>query len=161
MPDSEEYWVPWHSVMKRRVEEAMALALPSIDRLLHRLNKHDLSICAFARINEGPGYVTLMQDSLGDPNNWEYHYDEFARAKSRLSIRTGKDSREVILLHPELLRPGDIKWWGSISRGNLVIGASGLECHEDEASCKILYTFYSMLSETDVANDAPEAYYRI
>jgi len=160
MPGKGTCWIKPRDAEKRRAEEALRLALPTIDRVLDRLGKTDLYVCVLIKIDEDPGLMHLAQISMGRVNKWEYQYDEIARAKARLSARTGMNSREVLLLHPELLQPGDIKWWGSVVNSSIIVAASGLESWEDEAICKVVSALYSMLNETEIENNrSQEGYY--
>ena len=65
--------------------------------------------------------------AVGDPSIWLYRYDEIARGKTKLSARTGMSARQVIELHPELLCPSDVKYWGNTIVGNIIVSCSCCE----------------------------------
>lgn len=54
-----------------------------------------------------------------------------ARNKANVCWRTGKDTLEVVHLHPCLLLGGDTKWPGGIVRGGLAVAVSGLKWEYD------------------------------
>lgn len=77
----------------------------------------------------------LYEMSFGNPKRWEHPYDEIARAKARLSFRTGQNTRIVATEEPWLFREGDTKYVGSVVSGPsnlLVVAFSGAEDYVDE-----------------------------
>ncbi|PIR86506.1 hypothetical protein COU13_00565 [Candidatus Kaiserbacteria bacterium CG10_big_fil_rev_8_21_14_0_10_43_70] len=55
-----------------------------------------------------------------------------ARAKARMSWRTGYSSRTLIYEKPHLLLPGDSRFPGSAVLDNVVTGVSGADAWDDE-----------------------------
>lgn len=77
--------------------------------------------------------VIVHRRSVGDPKEWMHPYDDIATLKADLSARTGLPTR---LLHtPEyrhLLRPTDVRYWGSVIEEGLVVACSGVQPDFDE-----------------------------
>ena len=57
----------------------------------------------------------------------------FARAKARVSWRTGRDSHDVLTPAPHRLEPGDTLLWGSVCVDGIVVAVSGMQPWYDEA----------------------------
>ena len=74
----------------------------------------------------------LFEHSVGDLAEWEWPYDVYARGKALITWRTRLSSREVILMKPHLLEPGDPRYWGSAIIDDAISGCSGFEPHFDE-----------------------------
>lgn len=62
----------------------------------------------------------------------ENPYDAFAEAKCLLAYRTEMSTREVALLYPTLLLPGDIVYPGGIYYRGIAVGVSGVDNWDDE-----------------------------
>lgn len=77
--------------------------------------------------------AVLYEESVGDPREWDADYAAYARAKARLSWRTGRASREVHALLPHLLNARDTRVWGSVATDGIVVGVSGADPWYDEA----------------------------
>lgn len=75
----------------------------------------------------------LHEHAVGDPAQWDADYGAFARAKARLSWRTGMDSHMVQQFRPHLLNQGDCLLWGGIVLDDLVVSVSGADPWFDEA----------------------------
>ncbi len=77
----------------------------------------------------------LAMSSYGIQREWEHPYDRIAHGKFDISVRTGMPSREVQMLHPELLVEGDVIYGGSAVLGDIVVAGSGVQAYFDEAIC--------------------------
>jgi hypothetical protein len=65
--------------------------------------------------------------------HWDADYAAFARAKARVSWRTGRDGHDVLTLTPHRLEPGDTLLWGSVCLDGIVVAVSGMQPWYDEA----------------------------
>ena len=74
----------------------------------------------------------LLEHAVGDRALWDADYAAFARAKARVSWRTGRDAHLVATVAPHWLAPGDTVLWGAVARDGLVIGVSGADPWYDE-----------------------------
>ena len=68
-----------------------------------------------------------------DGKPFAYPYDEIARGKAMLSLRTGRSSREIVEFAPHLLREGDVLHPGSVVVNGLIVAVSGWDDWDDEA----------------------------
>lgn len=91
-----------------------------------------------ARSSCDGNYAVIAERSFGSRAAWLYPYDEIAHGKARMTARTGLSSKEVLLMRPDLLAPGDIKFWGSAILGSLVVACSGVQPWYDHAMANII-----------------------
>lgn len=70
---------------------------------------------------------------FGDQNKWDADYGEFARAKAKISWKTGLDGHVVQEIKPHLLSAGDTVLWGSVVLDGIVVAVSGADAWFDEA----------------------------
>jgi hypothetical protein len=76
----------------------------------------------------------LLEHAVGKPRaQWDADYGMYARAKAKVSWRTGRDSSQVQLLSPHLLERGELPVWGSVCMDGIVVALSGAEPEYDEA----------------------------
>jgi hypothetical protein len=75
----------------------------------------------------------LHEHAVGDPAGWDADYAHFARAKARLSWRTGRDTAAVLSQAPQLLAPGDTILPGAVVRHDMVVAVSGADPWYDDA----------------------------
>jgi hypothetical protein len=75
----------------------------------------------------------LYEHAVGDREKWDADYAAFARAKAKVTWKTGLDGHVVQELKPYLLEAGDTVLWGSIVLDDIVIGVSGADPWYDEA----------------------------
>lgn len=124
---------------ERIADQAIVLAIPTIQALLESdlTSRSDFHMLVGLRTEEKT-FRLLAAKSFGDLYQWEHSYAEIATAKAELSARTGLDSREVQLMRPELLNDGDVIYWGSVIRGNVICAASGVQAFYDETAARIL-----------------------
>jgi len=85
-------------------------------------------------------YKTLAVKNFGH-DDWQRPYDQIAHAKAVLSARTGKNSREVQLMHPNLLEEQDVMYWGGVISDGIVVAGSGVQPWIDEAISKAALAF--------------------
>lgn len=97
-------------------------------------------------------FAEVFTMNFGDSSTWEHPFEDIAFAKAELTAKHNMPSREVQLMHPELLEVGtddemgDIKYWGSAIVGNLVVACSGVESYFDEAfSYMIAYLWLGLI----------------
>lgn len=75
----------------------------------------------------------LYEHAIGDKDQWDADYGEFARAKARVAWRTGMDGHKVQELQPHMLTARDTVLWGSVVIDGIVVGVSGAHPWYDEA----------------------------
>lgn len=83
--------------------------------------------------NGDPSLPILWQGVIGEQNsnNWKNPFNEFARKKALVSLKTGKPSHLIQQDQPYMYEVGDFKYGGSEVRGNLIVAASGLRWEDD------------------------------
>lgn len=74
----------------------------------------------------------LYEHAFGDRTKWDADYAKFARAKAKVSWKTGMDGHTVQELKPYLLEEGDTVLWGSVAFDDIVVGVSGADPWYDE-----------------------------
>jgi hypothetical protein len=118
---------------KKLADEAIDIATPTILQSMKRgfVKRFDLHIVISVMDPDGR-WKTLTERSFGNPDNWEYHYDDVARNKDNISRRTGMPTRYVHEVHPELLEPGDTVYWGNAMMDNVIVSCSGVQEWGDE-----------------------------
>ncbi|WP_292454869.1 hypothetical protein [Methylibium sp.] len=77
--------------------------------------------------------AVLLEHAVGDRTRWDADYAGFARAKARVSWRSGQDSHRVQTSQPHALREGDSLLWGSVCLDGIVVAVSGAHPWYDEA----------------------------
>jgi hypothetical protein len=81
----------------------------------------------------------LWEESWGDDKStWTRPYDEIAMAKAKLAQRTGMTIRTLRQDAPWLYEQGDIRFVGGVIENGLVVAASGLPDHWDEAISRMV-----------------------
>jgi rubrerythrin len=87
----------------------------------------------------GMRFHALATRAYGDRKEWEHRYDRIANSKGDITARTGRPSREVQLMSPELLDLShDTVHGGSWIEGNIIGFCSGIQGWLDEALSKCL-----------------------
>lgn len=77
--------------------------------------------------------AVLYEHAVGDPSRWDADYAAFARAKAKLSWRTGLDGDVVQACQPHRLRSGDTLLRGAVCLDGIVVAVSGAFPAFDEA----------------------------
>lgn len=75
----------------------------------------------------------VYEHAVGDRSKWDADYAGFARAKARISWKTGLDSHLVQTQRPYLLESGDTVLWGGVVLDGLTVAVSGANACYDEA----------------------------
>jgi hypothetical protein len=83
-------------------------------------------------VKDDGSYKPLAVKNFNE-EDWGRRYDQIAHAKAVLSARTGKSSREVQLMSPNLLEVTDVMYWGSAVSSGIVVAGSGVQPWIDEA----------------------------
>lgn len=118
------------------VQEAIALARPSIDALLQSegIRRPFVHVVVLDPRANGTGYISTTQivheQDIGETENPE-KYKEFAHGKARISLDTGKSSHEVVAMFPHLLEWSDVKYGGSVVLNGIIVAASGVQWQYD------------------------------
>lgn len=128
-----------HMIDGDAAREAIELALPSIRRAMQNPAAGD-SGCLHIVVMDPrrrPGEVAFEEAILYEYSinreAWDADYQRFARAKARISWRTGLDSQQVQTRRPHLLEAGDTLLWGSVCLAGIVVAVSGMQPWYDEA----------------------------
>jgi hypothetical protein len=80
-------------------------------------------------------------------------FEEYARNKCAISLRTGMPTSVVIKSHPWILREGDCLYEGGYAESpDLAIGVSGAEGETDERIAKLVFDRLRTLCAASVAN---------
>lgn len=117
---------------------AVSLALPAIELAMRDPAAGD-SGCLHIVVMDplAPPPVAFERAILHEHSinraRWDADYAAFARAKARLSWRTGADSQRVQTGMPHRLEPGDTLLWGSVCLDGIVVAVSGMQPWYDEA----------------------------
>jgi hypothetical protein len=94
----------------------------------------------------------LYEQSFGRPRaQWDADYAVYARAKAKISWRTGRDSHQVHATAPHLLAADDWPVWGSAVVDGIAVGASGAEAIYDEALAGTVAMFFRALVKRALA----------
>jgi hypothetical protein len=119
--------------------DAVAAALPSIERLLTRDDVSGLGVLALVVMDPAltPADSSfdgalLLEHAVGPRERWDVDYMAFARAKARLSWLHGCDSAQLRRA-PQRLRRGDSLLDGGVWLDGIVVAASGAMPWYDEA----------------------------
>lgn len=121
-----------HYLTRETAQNALALVTPMVEQALgdrRIVGSGFLYVVvmdpARTPINTRFEEAILHEHAFGDRSLWDADYAAFARAKARLSWRTGYDSDAVQHVVPHLLRSGDSTIAGGICLDGLVVAASG------------------------------------
>lgn len=130
--------MPSSLLTPERVEKAMKMIRGTFvglmdSRQVKRRALHIVVLDPTALFSSGLTFeaVILLEHSFFK-EQWEEPFNEFARAKAKLSWRTGLDSHAVQQRCPHLYGSGDIKYGGSVVRDGLIVAASGVEWYFDQ-----------------------------
>jgi hypothetical protein len=110
--------------------EAISNALGAIEPLIREIARWPhVDAQAYAVVITTTTGDLLSQLIVSDHprEEWAAPFDDVARRKAALSARTGLPARAVFQDRPDLLQPGDARWFGSavdLGRG-LIVAASG------------------------------------
>ncbi len=95
-------------------------------------NKACFSITIGVARSDG-SYEPLFVKNFNEGDWGGRPYDQIAHSKAMLSARTGMSSREVQLMHPNLLEEQDVMYWGSAISDGIIVAGSGVQPWIDEA----------------------------
>ncbi|HWK70223.1 MAG TPA: hypothetical protein VNS29_05210 [Burkholderiaceae bacterium] len=125
---------------QRAAREAVALVLPMIEQGLAQRTIGDSGFLYIVVMDPAldPGtsdfdHAVLYEHAVGDRSAWDADYARFARDKTRVAWRTGRDGHFVRQLAPHLLTASDTGLWGSACVDGIVVGVSGGQPWFDEA----------------------------
>jgi hypothetical protein len=121
-------------------EKAVQLSLPMITAAMDSRVAGESGFLYIVIMKPGCGPLAssfedaiLYEYAVGDQTKWDADYRAFARAKAKISWKTGLDGHLVQELKPHLLAEGDTVLWGSIVLDGIVVGVSGADPWYDEA----------------------------
>lgn len=114
---------------------AIKLTEPFIEQLMAEgvAKRPHLHIVVARRHVSMKSYEVLAEQSIGNPAEWAHPYSEIAHGKTRISARTGLSSRKVQTMHPSLLEPSDVMFWGNAIMDDVIVSCSGVQPWIDEA----------------------------
>jgi len=117
------------------VNKAINLHHSSIELTLDEVTKRHAGHMRVSAFRDGEWQLVATRD-FSSRETWEYPYDEHATGKEAISKRTGKASRTVQEMYPELLQPGDTIYYGNAMSETIIVSFSGVEAYFDEMFCK-------------------------
>ncbi|MGE4336732.1 MAG: hypothetical protein AB7E55_12260 [Pigmentiphaga sp.] len=97
----------------------------------------------------------LYEQSFGDRSRWDADYAAYARAKARMSWRTGLPGHRVCETAPHLLLPDEQPLWGSAVVEGVTVGVSGAFPWFDEAFAGMIAHFYIACAKARRLKSAP------
>jgi hypothetical protein len=127
---------------------AVTICLPMIRRAMdHGIFKRNQMHLVIGTRHQRPGpddptpkhqYPEMLWEEAIRDDTYEGPFDEIARAKAGLTWRTGLPTRTLVESYPHLLKPGDIRFWGSWIEADIIAAASGASSAHDEWVSKLL-----------------------
>lgn len=121
-------------------EKAVQLSLPMITAAMESQVAGESGFLYIVIMRPGASAVScafeeaiLYEHAVGDREKWDADYAAFARAKAKVSWKSGLDGHLVQELKPHLLSEGDTLLWGGIVFDDIVVGVSGADPWYDEA----------------------------
>lgn len=134
MPSFESYFIN-----RTAAEKAVQLVLPMITAAMDSRVSGEGRFLYIVIMKPGTSNATcsfeeaiLYEHAVGDRDKWDADYAAFARAKAKVSWKTGLDGHLVQELKPHLLSEGDTVLWGGIVLDDIVVGVSGADPWYDE-----------------------------
>lgn len=136
--------------LRASAKMAVNLAMPSIQALIDggKTATGDFYVHVALRFPEGD-YDTLYEQRFGK-GPWPEPFNQIAYGKTAISARTGLSSREVHLVHPELLVPHDVKYWGNAICGRCIVSCSGIQPWMDETISKIVLAIFMGMLQNEI-----------
>ena len=92
--------------------QAIAINETAVVNLLTHLTNRYAGHLRISALQDGRWHYVASRD-FSVREGWEHPYEEVAKSKDLISRRTGKTSREVQQMHPELTEPGDTIYYGN------------------------------------------------
>jgi hypothetical protein len=121
------------------VLEAYELVLPAITQTMRTGVAKRSDGCLRVSVKQSEGdWKNVLVKHFGDRDKWDHGYNVVAASKEEISIRTGLTSREIQMMHPELVEPGDTVYYGNAMSPTIIVSFSGVEAYFDEMFCKWL-----------------------
>jgi hypothetical protein len=137
------------SVLDRSMAAVGVRVVSALVRALFRgpAKRQHGHLIAGVRKDDGSASTVLIEKSFGR-RGWAHRYDNIARKKFGISVRTGLSSREVQQMRPDLLEVDDTIYWGSAVVGNIVVAFSGIQPWFDEAiSYALAYLLRALIQD--------------
>jgi hypothetical protein len=155
MPTSGSYFID-----RQTAEKAVGYSLPLIEEAMKQKEVGESGFLFIVVMDPLLGPATshfddaiLYEYAVGDQSKWDADYGEFARAKARISWRTGMDSHQVQELRPHLLAAGDTVLWGSVIVDGIVVAVSGANPWFDEAFAGTVAMWLRALGKAGIAHE--------
>jgi len=119
---------------REMAQQALQMMIPSITAALvgPSANRSEGYIRVSA-LQEDGNWETFLTHDFGNRTGWQYDYEKYATSKAMITQRTGKPSREVHGVYPELVEDGDTSYFGSVTSpgGTIVVAFSGVQSYFD------------------------------
>ena len=129
-----------HYLNRQTAEQAVKLTMPMIEQAMKNPFIGESGFLyivimdpAMTPVQTDFEQAILYEHAVGDVARWDADYAGFARAKARVSWRTGLDSHTVQESRPYLLTAHDIVLWGSTLLDGITVSVSGANPWYDEA----------------------------
>jgi len=141
--------------------QAVRLARPAIESAMTSQEAGDSGFLHVVVMNPlvAPGTdfesSILYEQSFGDRSHWDADYAAYARAKARMSWRTGLPGHRVCETAPHLLLPNEQPLWGSAVVEGVTVGVSGAFPWFDEAFAAVIAHFYIACAKAKRAPQRP------
>lgn len=126
-------------ITREMAAQAVAFVRPLFE---HAVGTHQLgdSGCAHvvvmnphARADAVPFEQAILHEESFNREGWDADYAMYARAKARVTWRTGRHSDGLAVSAPQLLQRGDTVLGGAIVLDGIVVAVSGMYAWYDEA----------------------------
>lgn len=151
-------------IAKKAVEAALALTMTEGSLLHPYLKRAQCHIVILvpgmkddqeADYPDWPNYplqaVSLYEQSVGDPTEWEHPYDNIAKCKA-LQLWTDRNDDRTMPI-PHLLFSGDTPYWGGVKRRGIVVTCSGVQPWFDKMISGIVADILVGLAHNAYEND--------
>lgn len=96
-------------------------------------------------------FIFVADVDMYHPNNEKY--EQIAKAKAEVSLRTGLPSRKVQQDAPYLYQEGMTKWGGSVIENGLVVAFSGVQAVFDEAIAGTMLRWIVALCQNEMTKE--------
>jgi len=139
-------------------KDAVETAMPFINHIMQELGRTGLGVKVGLRRPDKLSDTPLYSLQIGEPAEWKHPYLKIAESKYYMTQETGRPSREVQLLYPEMAgASGQTVYWGSWIDGFIIVATSGLPPEWDEVCskliCGIIRARLTTQSKEDFASD--------
>jgi hypothetical protein len=162
---SDTHYMSNPFLTKALAEKALDLIAPSIELAMETklASRNALHIVVMnyrsETINTSPSESferSILAERSINRDSWpaDRPLDQFARAKTEVTWRTGHASYYIREFMPWAFKGGDFKYGGAVNIGGIVVGASGMQWQLDQCFAEMVASAIKML----VLLEASKAY---